>query len=66
MLKIESTLEEICKGSAKVPKAVKIDMDKMKQIDAKLHGKYNFERIYLELKEMVEKATKVYYSKFKL
>jgi hypothetical protein len=34
-------LEEICKEKAKVPKTVKSDMDKIKQIDAKLHSKSN-------------------------
>ena len=66
MLKIESTLKEICKGSAKVPKTAKTDIEKIKQIDAKLHGKSHSTFIYLDLKETVEKATKTYFSKFRL
>ena len=65
MLKIENTLEEICKGKSKVPKVVRSDLDKIKQIDAKLEGKAAFVRHLLDLKQTVEKATKSYFSKLR-
>ena len=37
MMKIEQTLQEICKTS--IPRCLKDDLAKIKQIDAKLQGK---------------------------